>query len=285
MVISEKLRSQLNGLKRAQQNTEEGINVMGIAEGALNEMNAILKKMKSLAIHSNNTGVTSPDQIAADQAEMDSAIQTLDRIAQTTKFSEDNLLNGAKDIAYDRTTSVKGTQQNSLLNVRETGFSQIFKRDDYAVSISFTGTAKAGAMTGVGEVDFSQQAMKAYLEVDTSRDPENEAQIENGAFTQDQAFTLTGDLGSRAFTFKKGATVADMVSQIKSAADSTGIDAALVFNSDQEIAMTATGKSTVVPPTGPIDMAISVPGLYHLVTEVSTYKTHNRIRYPIIFAC
>ncbi len=261
LVISEKLRSQINGLKRAQQNTEEAINVMGIAEGALNEMNAILKKMKALAIHSNNTGVTSPDQIAADQAEMDSAIQTLDRIAQTTKFSDENLLNGSKDIAYERTTSVKGTQQNSLLNVGETGFSQIFKRDDYAVSISFTGTDKANPTTGVGEVDFTQQAMKAYLEVDTSNDPTNDAQIENGAFMQEQQFTLTGNLGSRAFTFRKGATVADMVSQIKSAADSTGIDAALVFNSDQEVAKTAKGQSTAIPPTGPINSNLAIPGL------------------------
>lgn len=110
LVISEKLRSQINGLQRAQQNTEESINVMGIAEGALNEMNNILKKMKALAIHSSNTGVTSAEQIAADQAELDSAVQTLDRIAQTTKFSDENLLNGSKDITYDRDTLTKGTQ-------------------------------------------------------------------------------------------------------------------------------------------------------------------------------
>ena len=67
LVISEKLRSQTNGLERAVRNTTEAINVLSIAEGALNEMNSILKKMKALAIHSANNGVTSPDQVAADQ--------------------------------------------------------------------------------------------------------------------------------------------------------------------------------------------------------------------------
>ncbi|MCD8138428.1 MAG: flagellin [Planctomycetaceae bacterium] len=110
LVISEQLRSQLAGLQRAQRNTEEAINVMGIAEGALNEMNNILKKMKALAIHSANNGVTSPEQIAADQAEMDSAIQTLDRIAQTTKFSDQYMLNGQKDITFEQNTLTKGTQ-------------------------------------------------------------------------------------------------------------------------------------------------------------------------------
>ncbi len=236
LVISEKLRSQINGLQRAQQNTEEAINVMGIAEGALNEMNNILKKMKALAIHSSNTGVTSPDQIAADQAEMDSSIQTLDRIAKTTNFSGDKLLNGAKDIVFDQDTLTKGTQQNSLVNANGTTFSQIFKRDAFNVSINYTGSTDASARTGTGTVDFSQQAMKAYFEVDTAADPENRAQVKNGVFTQAQSFTLTGNKGTRAFNFKQGDSVAEMVNQIKSAADTTGIDAALVFNSEQEIA-------------------------------------------------
>ena len=263
LLISEKLRSQINGLKRAQQNTEEAINVMGIAEGALNEMNSILKKMKALAIHSNNTGVTSPDQVAADQSEMDSAIQTLDRIAQTTKFSDQNLLNGHKDIAFNQDTLIKGTQNNKLLNARESNFSQIYKRDDYAVSISFTGTQNADATTGIGNVDFSQQAMKAYVEVDTGRTGvdgnANMTQISDGAFTQEQAFTLTGSKGSRSFKFKKGETVSTMVSQIKSAADSTGIDASLVFNSDQRIdKMTQDG---VVPIAGNINKSIALNGV------------------------
>ena len=76
LVISEQLRAQNAGLQRAVQNTQEANNVLGIAEGSLNEMNSILKKMRQLAIHSANSGVTSPEQVAADQAEVDSSVQT-----------------------------------------------------------------------------------------------------------------------------------------------------------------------------------------------------------------
>ncbi len=235
LVISEQLRSQLNGLKRAQQNTEEAINVMGIAEGALNEMNNILKKMKALAIHSANTGVTSPDQIAADQAEMDSAIQTLDRIASTTKFSDQNLLNGQKDITYEQTTATQGTQQNSLINARETAVNQIFKRDGSSIAMSFTGTTNANALTGTGDTDFSQQAMKAYMEIDTARGATMSQLDAQGKFTQEQSFTLTGSRGSRSFKFKQGTSVTELVKQVHASAGSTGVDAALVFNSAQRI--------------------------------------------------
>ncbi|MCX7934110.1 MAG: flagellin, partial [Planctomycetota bacterium] len=88
LIISEQLRAQNVGLERAVRNTQEAINVLGIAEGALNEMNEILKKMRALALHAANSGITSPIQVAADQAEVDSGIQTIDRIANTTKYSD-----------------------------------------------------------------------------------------------------------------------------------------------------------------------------------------------------
>ena len=70
LIISEQLRAQSVGLERAIRNTQEATNVLGIAEGALNEMNEILKKMRALALHASNSGITSSTQVAADQAEL-----------------------------------------------------------------------------------------------------------------------------------------------------------------------------------------------------------------------
>ncbi len=189
--ISEQLRSQIAGLERAKTNTEEAMNVMSIAEGA-----SILKKMKALAVHANSDGVTTPDQIAADQAEMDSSIQTIDRIAKTTKFSGEQLLNGNKDITYEQNVSVRSTQNNKMLNARESSFSQIFKREGYEVTIGFGGACAAGA-NGVGtHVNFAAQAMKAYFEVDTlAAGPASD--LNNNHFEHDQQFTVTGNKGDR----------------------------------------------------------------------------------------
>ncbi len=234
LVISEKLRAQEVGLQRAVQNTEEAMNVVGIAEGALNEMNNILKKMKTLAVHAASDGVTSPDQIAADQAEIDSAVQTIDRIARTTKFSDQTLLAGGKEISFDTSTIVQGTQNNKLLDANGSNFDQIFRRSNYAVTIGFTGTQNADSVTGIGDVDFAKQAMKAYLEVDTAKGTLSQVD-ENGKFTQAQSFILTGSKGSRAFNFDKGASITEMVSMIHSSADTTGVDASLVFSSAQRV--------------------------------------------------
>ncbi len=234
LVISEKLRSQISGLERAKQNTEEAINVLGIAEGALNEMNNILKKMKQLAIHAASDGVTSPDQIAADQAEIDSGVQTIDRIARTTKFSNQNLLDGSKEIVFDQNTLTKGTQQNKLVDVGGSHFDQIFRRQNYVVSINYIGTQNPDNVTGIGDVDFSKQAMKAYLEIDTAKGSLSQVD-ENGNVTQAQTFILTGTKGSRRFNYDKGTHISTIVSEIQSSSGTTGVNASLVFNSAQKI--------------------------------------------------
>ncbi|MCC8191308.1 MAG: flagellin, partial [Planctomycetes bacterium] len=245
LVISEQLRAQISGLERAVRNTNEATNVLSIAEGALNEMNSILKNMKALAIHAASDGVTSSEQIEADQAEMDSYIQTLQRIADTTKYSDEMLLNGNKELTYSVSTEIKGTQNNQLVDHGTTDFTQIYKRDGYTVSFGFTGATNADNVNNIGDADMSKQAMKAYMEIDTVANTLSQID-EDGYLTQSQSFILTGAYGSRQFNFAAGASITQVVTAIQSYADSTGVDASLIFNSNQMINQSALACSATV---------------------------------------
>jgi flagellin len=92
LIMSEKLRSQIEGLERAMQNTSESNNILGIMDGALGQVQGIITKMTSLAIEAANTGVVSADRIAANQAEMDAGLQAIDRILGTTSYGGRKLL-------------------------------------------------------------------------------------------------------------------------------------------------------------------------------------------------
>lgn len=94
LVISEKQRAQIAGLKTAIDNSEKASSLVQTAEGALNEINSLLVKVRSLAIDSANEGVNDSDALAANQAEIDNALQTIDRIASNTQFGTKKLLNG-----------------------------------------------------------------------------------------------------------------------------------------------------------------------------------------------
>lgn len=97
LLISELLRSQIGGYQRALRNTQETNNVMSIAEGGLGSVSAMLTKMRGLAVHALNSGVTSGVQVQADQMELNSALSTISRVVSTTSYSGNNLLDGSRD--------------------------------------------------------------------------------------------------------------------------------------------------------------------------------------------
>ena len=93
LTISEKMRSQIRGLNKASDNAQDGISLIQTAEGALNEAHSILQRMNELATQAANDTNTSSDRTAI-QKEIDALTSELDRIASTTQFNTQNLLDG-----------------------------------------------------------------------------------------------------------------------------------------------------------------------------------------------
>ena len=84
--ISEKMRSQIRGLNKASSNAEDGISLIQVAEGALNESHSILQRMNELATQAANDTNTSSDRSAIQQ-ELTQLTSELDRIYSTTQFN------------------------------------------------------------------------------------------------------------------------------------------------------------------------------------------------------
>ena len=103
--ISEKMRSQIRGLNKAASNAQDGISLVQVAEGALNETHSILQSMNELATQAANDTNTSTDRTAI-QAEIDQLTSEINRIQSTTQFNTMNLLDG--------TFSSKNLQVGSL---------------------------------------------------------------------------------------------------------------------------------------------------------------------------
>jgi len=101
--ISEGLRSQIGGLKVAVRNAQDGISVVQTAEGALTETHSILQRMRDLAVQASSTGSQDTDARTAAQTEFTQLNSELDRIATTTAFGGQQLL--------DPTTAYSGTFQ------------------------------------------------------------------------------------------------------------------------------------------------------------------------------
>ena len=91
--ISEKMRSQIRGLNKASSNAQDGISLIQVAEGALNETHSILQRMNELATQAANDTNTSTDRTALQQ-EVNQLTSEINRIQSTTQFNTMNLLDG-----------------------------------------------------------------------------------------------------------------------------------------------------------------------------------------------
>lgn len=95
LVISEGLRSQIGGLRQATRNAQDGTSVVQIAEGALTEVHAMLQRMRDLAVQAANTGSNDSSATQAAQDEISQLRSEIDRIASSTSFGSQSLLDGS----------------------------------------------------------------------------------------------------------------------------------------------------------------------------------------------
>ena len=112
LAISEKMRGQIRGLKQATRNAQDGISLIQTAEGALNESHAILQRMRELADQAANGTNTESDRNEI-QKEINELTSEIDRIANTTEFNTQKLLNGEKEGLRAATDGTVKTQVSS----------------------------------------------------------------------------------------------------------------------------------------------------------------------------
>lgn len=99
LIISEGLRAQIDGLNQAVSNAQDASNLIKTAEGGLQEVNSLLRSIRQLAVHAANTGVNDSVAVQADQTQIKSALDSIDRIATQTQFGTKRLLDGTSGIS------------------------------------------------------------------------------------------------------------------------------------------------------------------------------------------
>ena len=140
LAISEKMRGQIRGLNQASRNALDGISLIQTAEGALNETQAILQRMRELAVQSaNDTNVDADRQSIQD--EINQLAREITRIAETTEFNTQKLLNGTMSNIAFHIGANQG--QNITLSINN--------MDAYALRVT---------QAVVGKGDFSQVTLE-----------------------------------------------------------------------------------------------------------------------------
>ena len=106
LVVSQGLRAQIGALKQATRNAQDGISVVQTAEGSLSEVHSMLNRIRDLIIQSANTASSDAGARQAAQNEITQLRSEIDRIAGTTSFGTQKLLDGSFGAQEARATTV-----------------------------------------------------------------------------------------------------------------------------------------------------------------------------------
>jgi len=222
LVISEGQRAQIAGLKQAIDNSNKAVSVVQTAEGALNEINSLLVKVRSLAVDSANTGVNDADALAANQAEISNALDTINRIANNTQFGTKKLLDGSGGIS--------GTSDDANVSVLKA--TNDTKAGTYGVAIT---TAGERANVAAGTAQASPLAADETLTI-------------NGVAIQLQSGSSQAEVVSRIndFSAQTGVTADISGGKTRVFSQAFGSDAKVSIVSNVAAAATSSGFGTTL---------------------------------------
>ncbi|MFA9556020.1 flagellin [Evansella sp. AB-rgal1] len=161
LAISEKMRSQIRGLKQAERNALDGISLMQTSEGAMQEVHSMLQRMRELAVQASNDTNTEYDREQI-QKEIDQLKLEIDSISEKTEFNTRKLLDGssavlsvvnrtsveANLVASPRVTDARIESGNYTLAVHDVTMS-------YDVKQPFAGLGQPGA----NDIEFADPAL------------------------------------------------------------------------------------------------------------------------------
>jgi len=188
LIVSERLRSEISVVQQAIDNSNRAINVIATAEGALDEVQALMTDIQALLVEAANKGAFSDEEIAANQLQIDNAIDSITRIANSTTFAGRKLINGELDYV------TSGIAAAELADVQVLG-------------------ANFGSQPFVGvTVDVSQSAQQAEL-----------AYALPGLTASGVTLDIRGREGVITLTFPASATTVEMVQAINAQSDATGV--------------------------------------------------------------
>lgn len=195
LMSSEALRSQLKAIEAASRNIQRADSVMNVADAGLGEIGNLLGDLDGLVVSAANSAGMSAAEREAMQVEVDSILNSIDRIARSTSFADRRLIDGSLEAR--------------LMNIS----SSVESIDVYATSLG------AGQSMDLN-INVTQAAETASLVLDFDG-----ASLDMGGSGGAFEFVVQGIQGEVTFAFASGATMDDIAAAINAQSGSTGVSA------------------------------------------------------------
>jgi Flagellin and related hook-associated proteins len=208
LIISERITTDINGIDTAIRNGERASSMIATTESALAEINDLLNSIKGLIVEAANTGANSPEERAANQLQIDSAIQSITRISNTATFGGLKLLDGSLDYV------LSGLDTSSITKASVS-------------SASFVGSDTLSV-----NVDVLNSAQKGQLFLNGNVSP-----VLTGSLESSMTLKITGPRGVEEVSFVSGTSLTQVAAAINQRTSVTGVEATLIDPTDSSVGL------------------------------------------------
>ena len=217
LVISEHMRAQVSGMEQAIRNNEVAISLVQTAEGSMNEISSILVSLRQRAISAANVGASDQEMIEANQAEIENALASIDRVVSTTQFGHYKLLDGTNAAQIE-------TNEDGSISTRQGLRFHVGPNAEHMASTSIrdmSTSALGRAIVPEGEMPNKSNFM-SLADIDVR----NEQGAQDALAIIDQALTevasVRGELGAfQKHTLESNLTSLQVAAENMTAAEST----------------------------------------------------------------
>jgi flagellin len=198
LIASETLKAEQTGISQAIDNANKATNIIGTAEGGLNEVSNLLNQLDGLVNQTANSGALSKDEVAANQLQVDSILSTINRISGTTSFEGKKLLNGN----LDYTTSSAAASAFTTLSINS---ANLPGNTTQSVVVQVTNSATQGLLNFAG------------------------TSVGSSTYAGASAITLevAGTTGTEQLSFAGSSTVSSIATALNNISSVTGVTASV----------------------------------------------------------
>ncbi|HUB24127.1 MAG TPA: flagellin [Tepidisphaeraceae bacterium] len=207
LIASQGLQAEISGINQAVDNSTQAINVISTADGALSQVESLLQSIEGLVVQSANTGALSSTEIQANQLQVDSAISSITRIANSTTFDGLQLLDGGLDFV------TSGVNQSDISGLQIT-------QANFGNSPTIPVSVKVITSAQTASLKFLASAVK-----------------------QPVTLSIQGNDGVQNISLASNATASQIVQAINQDSSSTGVQAAFIdpTNANSGVVFTSLG--------------------------------------------
>lgn len=194
LIASETLRGEIKAIGAAMDNARRADMVVSVAEGALQEVSSLLVELESLVDRTANEAALSDSEVQANQLQIDSILETLDRISTSTEFQGKKLLNGELNYLTSGVAPGAGSSDITYLQINSARVPNNSTRSvvvDVTQSAQTAQLAYAGATTGAGT----------------------------------KTIQISGKYGTDQLTFASNTAAADVAAAVNASTELTGVSA------------------------------------------------------------